>query len=159
MHSISLATILFGLWLLLSGHYVPLLLTVGLLSVGLAVFIAVRMDVIDHETVRHMVRYHLLGFRYWPWLAAEVVKANLDVARRVVSRGPDISPRLVRLKVSQKSDLAKVIYANSITLTPGTVTVDIDEDEFVVHALTREAAEALQGGEMDRRVHDLERGV
>ena len=152
VHTLAFAAVLFGVWLLLSGQYVPLLLAIGALSVGLVLVVSERMQVRDLDVSRYVVR----GWGYWGWLTVEVVKANLDVARCVLAGNSAISPRLVRLKASQKTDLGKVAYANSITLTPGTVTVDIDGDELLVHALTSEFADALQGGEMDRRMCRLE---
>lgn len=154
VHAISLALVLFALWLLLSGHYVPLLIGLGALSVLLVVTIALRMDVVDREG--HPIHLSPKAFLYWPWLAWEIVKSNVDVARRILSPTLPISPTVIRLKASQKSELGKVIYANSITLTPGTVSIDIDGDKIEVHALTREAAQALRTGEMDRRVTRFE---
>lgn len=154
VHAISLALVLFALWLLLSGHYVPLLIGLGALSVLLVVTIALRMDVVDREG--HPIHLSLKALLYWPWLAWEIVKSNVDVARRILSPTLPISPTVIRLKASQKSELGKVIYANSITLTPGTVSIDIDGDKIEVHALTREAAQALRTGDMDRRVTRFE---
>ena len=154
VHAISLALVLFALWLLLSGHYVPLLIGLGALSVLLVVTIALRMDVVDREG--HPIHLSPKALLYWSWLAWEIVKSNVDVARRILSPTLPISPTVIRLKASQKSELGKVIYANSITLTPGTVSIDIDGDKIEVHALTREAAQALRTGDMDRRVTRFE---
>ncbi len=154
VHAISLALVLFALWLLLSGHYVPLLIGLGALSVLLVVTIALRMDVVDREG--HPIHLSPKALLYWPWLGWEIVKANLDVARRILDPRLPISPIVIRLKTTQKSDLGRVIYANSITLTPGTVSIDIDGEHIEVHALTREAAQALRTGDMDRRVTRFE---
>ncbi len=154
VHAISLALVLFALWLLLSGHYVPLLIGLGALSVLLVVTIALRMDVVDREG--HPSHLSPKALLYWPWLGWEIVKANLDVARRILDPRLPISPIVIRLKTTQKSDLGRVIYANSITLTPGTVSIDIDGEHIEVHALTREAAQALRTGDMDRRVTRFE---
>lgn len=154
VRAISLALVLFALWLLLSGHYVPLLIGLGALSVLLVVTIALRMDVVDREG--YPVHLGAGALLYWPWLGWEIVKANLDVACRILDPRLPISPTVIRLKASQKSELGKVIYANSITLTPGTVSIDIDGDKIEVHALTREAAQALQTGDMDRHVTRFE---
>ena len=154
VHAISLALVLFALWLLLSGHYVPLLLGLGALSALLVVTIALRMDVLDREG--YPIHLSPKALLYWPWLGWEIVKSNVDVARRILSPTLPISPTVIRLKASQKSELGKVIYANSITLTPGTVSIDIDGDKIEVHALTREAAQALRTGDMDRRVTRFE---
>jgi multicomponent Na+:H+ antiporter subunit E len=149
-HAISVAVVLYGLWLLLSGHYVPLLLSLGVLSVLVVLFIATRMDVVDKEG--HPVHLGPRALLYWSWLAWEIVKANLAVTRHILSPRLSISPTVVRVKASQKSELGKVIYANSITLTPGTVSIDIDGSYISVHALTRDFAADLRTGDMDRRV-------
>ncbi len=82
----------------------------------------------------------------------QIVIANIDVARRVLSPSLPISPTLIRVKASQSTDLGQAIYANSITLTPGTISIDVEDGEILVHALTREGAQSLLDGEMDRRV-------
>lgn len=153
-HAISLALVAYGLWLLLSGHYVPLLFGLGALSALLVVTIALRMDVLDHEG--HPIHLTPKALVYWPWLLWLIVKSNIDVARRIVSPRMPISPTIIRLKASQKTELGKVIYANSITLTPGTVSINVENNQIKVHALTKEAAAALRRGDMDRRVTDFE---
>lgn len=152
-HAISIAVVFYGLWLLLSGHYVPLLLSLGVVSVLVVLFIAMRMDVVDKEG--HPVHLGPKALLYWSWLAWEIIKANLVVTRHILSPRLSISPTVVRVKATQKSELGKVIYANSITLTPGTVSIDIDGPYIVVHALTRDAATELRAGDMDRRVTDF----
>ena len=150
LHSISLGLVLFGVWLLLSGIFEPLLLGLGVLSCVIVVLIANRMDLIDHEG--HPIH---LGWRiltYWVWLTGEIVKASLDVARRILDPKLPIHPLLVRVKASQASELGQVIYANSITLTPGTVSMRVAGGEILVHAIARAVAEDLERGEMDRRV-------
>ena len=145
-HIISLAVLLFALWLGLSGHFDPLLLGHGLASTLLAVHLAHRMDILDHETHPALLTLRLV--RFWFFLAGEVIKANIDVIRRILQPGKSISPQLITLPLPQKTDLARVIYANSITLTPGTVTLRLDKDTVLVHALSREAAEDLATGRM-----------
>ena len=113
------------------------------------------MNLIDQEGVPLQ-----LGLRpfthYAPWLFKEIVLANIDVACRILTPSLPIRPRMIRIKSSQKGDLGRVIFANSITLTPGTVSVDLVGNEFVVHALTEAAAADDASGEMDRRVTALE---
>ena len=150
LHSISLGLVLFGVWLLLSGFFEPLLLGLGVLSCVIVVLIANRMDVIDREGVPIHLGWRVLI--YWVWLAVEIVKASLDVARRILDPKLPIHPLLIRVKTSQASELGQVIYANSITLTPGTVSMQVGGGEILVHAIAREMAEDLEGGEMDRRV-------
>lgn len=154
LHASVLGASLAVFWLLLSGYFTePLLLSLGAFSVILTVYLALRADKIDGERVSF--RLDLTIMRYWIWLLVEIVKANIDVAKLIVSPNMVLSPRMVRVKATQKSDMGLVIYANSITLTPGTVTVDIDDDEFVVHAITQEMADGLATGDMDARVTAL----
>ena len=142
------------LWLLLSGHFTALLIALGVASSLAAVSIARRMDLIDHEG--HPVHLGWRGLTYLPWLIWEIVKANIDVARIILSPSLPISPVLFRLHADQKTGLGHVIYANSITLTPGTVTVDLVGHVLDVHALTREAADELENGRMNARVTEME---
>jgi len=154
-HALSLGGALCVLWLALSGMFQGMLLTFGLASCVFVVFLALRMDVVDHEGHPVHLRFGL-WLRYIGWLAIEIVKANVDVVRRIVSPDLPISPTIVRLPCTQHTDFGRVMYANSITLTPGTVTIDLDDECVTVHALTREGAEALASGEMDARVTALE---
>lgn len=152
---LSLAVVMSALWLLLSGHVAePLLLGLGAASVLLTVILSVRMGVVDREG--HPVHAAVRGLFYWPWLIKEIVLANIDVAKAIVGLTDDIRPSVFTIKASQTSDLGRTIYANSITLTPGTVTIALDNDEMTIHALTSGAAEGLATGEMDRRVAKVE---
>lgn len=156
-HAVKLGVVLYVLWLLLSGHFEPLLLGLGLLSTVFIVLIAVRMDVVDHEGQPfHLRASAMLG--YWAWLGWEVIKSNVDVTRRILHPHMPIEPTWTRLRATQGTDLGRVIYANSITLTPGTVALNVEGEALEVHALSREAARALEAGEMDRRVTALEKG-
>ena len=98
------------------------------------------------------------GLLYWPWLVKEIVKSAIEVAAIIVNPSLPIAPRLLRVKPSQKTPVGVATYANSITLTPGTITVEVDrrENELLVHALTQSGADGLAGGEMDRRVTVME---
>lgn len=153
--TLTLTVLLAALWLVLSGYLKPLLLQLGLASIVLVVAIAARMDVVDHEGHPYHLRIHRV-FRYWGWLLIGIIKSNLDVTKRILSPSMPISPTLIRIPASQQTMVGQVIYANSITLTPGTVSIDIDDGMIEVHALTRETAETLRGGEMDRRIIALE---
>jgi len=148
---IWLGTVLFATWILLSGYYDNILLVgLGIASTFAAVAVSYRMGVIDrgsqpvHLTPRALI--------YWPWLIREIAKSNVDVALRVISLTPDISPTLVRVPMVLRSDIGRVVYANSITLTPGTVSINVDRESILVHALTRDGAAAVESGDMERRV-------
>jgi len=154
LHTISLSLALFGLWLLLSGLFTPLLLGLGVASVILIVWVAHHMDVIDHEG--HPIHLTKRAFLYWPWLIGKIVKSNFQVARAIVTRDMPIKPSILKVRSTQKTELGQVVYANSITLTPGTVTIEVSKDIVTVHALTQDSAADLNTGEMDRRVTNME---
>ena len=153
-HTVILSLLLSAFWLLISGHNTALMLSLGALSIALVLYIAHRMDVVDHESQPLHITLQLPGF--YAWLIKEIVLANLLVVKHIWLGNKTISPTLKIIKASQKTDIGKVIYANSITLTPGTVTVNLQGDQFMVHALLRESIEDLEAGEMDRRVTQLE---
>lgn len=150
LHAISLGAVAFALWLLLSGHYVPLLIGLGLASSFAVVLIARRMDVIDHESQPLHVTWRALS--YFPWLLIEIVKSAIDVSRAILSPRLALRRRLLEVPADQGHDLGRVIYANSITLTPGTVTIDTEGATLIVHCLTETAAAGLASGDMGRRV-------
>ena len=153
-HTIMLSLTLAAFWLANTGHYTTLMLTLGVTSIALVVFISHRMDVVDHEA--QPLHLTLKTPRYYTWLMKEIVLANILVVKHIWLGNKSISPVFATITASQKTDIGKVIYANSITLTPGTVTVNIEGNKFLVHALLRESIEDLESGEMDRRVTQLE---
>ncbi len=138
----------------MSGHYTPLLLSLGAVSVAGVALLVLRMRLPDREGAPFHIVLGLLG--YLPWLVLEVFRSNVAVARVILSPSLPIRPRLVDFQGHQKTDLGRFIYANSITLTPGTITVRLDAEGFRIHALTREALDGTEEGEMDRRVCRLE---
>lgn len=140
-------------WLLWSGIYEPLLLALGIFSCLLTIYVKHRMDYFATDLFELRFGRRLLG--YWLWLAKEVVKSSLDVARIVLSPSLPISPEVVRIKASSKQQIDQAILANSITLTPGTLALDVYNGEIIVHALTKAGADELKQGEMDRRVAAL----
>ncbi len=148
--AISLFIFLLILWLLLSGIYEPLLIILGVVSCAFVAFIAYRMDVVDHEG--HPVHLTWRFVIYMPWLAWEIVKSNFAVAKIIVDPRLPISPRVIKVRASQPDELGHVIYANSITLTPGTVSINLQGDDVEVHALAAEFAEGVESGDMNRRV-------
>lgn len=152
--TLSFFALLFLTWLLLSGLYTGLLLGLGVLSCLLVVAVCRRMQIVDLEGHPNHLIIGML--RYMPWLLWAIVKANIDVARRIVHPRRPVSPRVIRVAASQKTHLGQVVYANSITLTPGTVAIETGEGTIEVHALTREAAAEVRSGDMDGRVTALE---
>ena len=146
---LGLIVVLAGLWLGLSGHYDPLILTLGGISIAISVLLAARLETVDREGAPYLspIRY----LRYWFWLIIEIYKANVDVIKACLKPELDIEPALVVVKTRCETDLAKTIFANSITLTPGTVTVGIEGNKLMVHALYEASAGPGAFDEMDRR--------
>ena len=153
--AIALFAILMSVWLLNSGHYTRLITGFGVASCLLVVFLSWRMRIVDDEAVP----VHLLprAILYIPWIVKEVFLANVDVARRSLSFGRlRISPTVFDTPTTQSTDLGRVLYANSITLTPGTVSIWVHGRAITVHAIAEDVADGLAEGEMDRRVTRLE---
>ena len=152
--ALSLFLLLFAFWLLLSGHYDLWFMGLGFISSASAVFLARRMGIVDAEGLPLDLVPGLL--RYAPWLFGTVIQANFDVARRILHPRLPITPTVIRVPAEQRTAPGRVSYANSITLTPGTISLEVSDDEIEVHALSVDAAEDLQSGEMGRRVVALE---
>lgn len=143
------------LWGLLSGHTDPLIVGFGVFSVLLVGFLAQRMDRDDRPVGLRWMGLPVAG--YLVWLFKEIVVSNLQVTREILRLRLALTPTVARVPATQRSPMARTIYANSITLTPGTVSVVVDSNDILIHALMREGAESLQAGDMDRRVAALER--
>jgi len=153
-NTISLFFSLAAFWLLNSSHYTLLILLLGMASIALVLVISHRMAVVVQESqLRYLIRNTLY---YYPWLIKQIIQSNITVVKHIWLGSSSISPTLSTIKISQKTDMGKVIYANSITLTPGTLAIDLLDDEIIVHALLTKDLESLMAGEMDRRVSQLE---
>lgn len=151
--NLQLLLVLGAFWLLLSGHYTPLLIALGAASVLLVVWLVRRMDGIDGEAVQ--LRPSLGLFRYLGWLFWCVIKSNLDLARRIWDPKLPVHPVWTRLDIRVKTPVETTLYANSITLTPGTLTTDVCKHHFLIHAVWQEAVDELREGEMERRILKL----
>ena len=146
---LGLIVVLVALWLGLSGIYTGMILTLGAISVVIVVILAARLETVDREGAPYLRLFQI--FRYWAWLLVEIAKANWPVIKACVGANLDINPALVKVKTRCESDLAKTIFANSITLTPGTVTIEVEGDKLLVHALYEESAAPEAFHEMDER--------
>lgn len=154
MRIAALAGFLLIFWLALSGHYTPWLLAMGGLSVLLAVVAALRMGTVDDEGMPlHTIPRTLT---YYPWLAREIAKSAWSVTKVILNPRLPISPTITVVKASQKTAAGIATYANSITLTPGTITLGVSGDELTVHALVSDGADDLEAGGMDARVRRFE---
>jgi multicomponent Na+:H+ antiporter subunit E len=159
MRAAVIAGTMFLFWLILSGHYTPWLVGSGVVMSIAVAAIALYMGYADAEG--HPIGLIVRGMIYWPWLLAEMIKSALGVARLVLDPRLPISPTVVKVKSSQKTAVGLTTYANSITLTPGTISMQVSSSdrEILVHGITRETAGALADGEMDRRVTWFEAGT
>lgn len=142
--------VLVAAWVLWSGMFKPLLLGLGAFSCLLAAYIAVRMGYFDSNVFALRFNLRLLGF--WAWLLVEIVKSSLEVARVVLARELKLSTRVIEIDAGSLSPVDQAVLGNSITLTPGTLTLDASDGRLLVHALTEDGARALEEGEMLRRV-------
>lgn len=152
--ALSLAISLFIFWVVLSGYFTAFLLGAGAgCALGVA-WLARRMAVADREG--HPIHWLRAVLLYWPWLVKEIIVSGLGITRIVLSPSMPISPTLVRFRPAQHTSTGLATHANSITLTPGTLTVAAEGGEFLVHGLTFDGARACVGSAMDRRLQDLE---
>lgn len=164
--NLSLLLICIAVWLLWSGltveispvdgslHLNPMLAGLGLGSCLLVSWLSSRLSVVDREGHPYHLAVRVL--RNLPWLIREVVTSNLAVARIIVSRDMPIHSHLIRVPASQRTIIGQVIHANTITLTPGTLTLDLRDGELLVHALTREAGDPAQSKALDEKICQLE---
>ena len=157
MRLISLTVVLYGFWLILSGHYTPWLLSMGAVCSVLIALLIQKMGILDEEG--HPAHLILRAILYWPWLIIEIIKSSWSVTKIILSPSLPISPTLLKVRGTQRSSVGVYTYANSITLTPGTISVEVEGDEISVHALTTSGADNLAEGAMDRRVSDFVRAT
>lgn len=153
-YSAGLFICLYAFWLLLSGFFTPFLMTAGFVSAAAVMLFARRMDALDGR--EHPIQFPWKILAYWPWLVKEIVKSAWSVTCIILNPRLPISPTLVRFKPSQRTDVGIVLHANSITLTPGTITIEAERDMFLVHGLTHGGAQGTIDSDMDRRVSACE---
>lgn len=148
---IALAAALSAAWLGWSGHFDnPLLLGFGAGSVILVVYLCHRMEIVDRDG--NLLRLVPLMLIYTPRLLRRIIRSNIEVASIVLSPKMPLTPRLRRVVTTQETPLAQTIYANSVTLTPGSLTVEVEDGAIIVHTLTEENAIAFNKGTMNRYV-------
>ena len=141
-------------WWLLSGQTKLFFVGTGVVCCGFTVFMCRRLKILDDEL---LPLHAMLGFiLYVPYLLWQIILSNLHVAKVVWSPGLQINPKIVKIPTKAKTGFGIMAYANSITLTPGTVTITVDKDEMLVHALTDETADDLVNGDMDEKILKME---
>ncbi len=159
MRVVSMFFVLLAFWLLMSGHYTPFLIGAGAVSCAFVVWVGRHKGVFQFRAGSKIHPLFTGAFTYWPWVTWQILVANVDVFKRVWHPKLPIDPQMVRIRYESDSELITTYYANSITLTPGTITVSVEDGVMEVHTLTKENAEALEGGEMYERVRRLEGGA
>jgi multicomponent Na+:H+ antiporter subunit E len=157
MRLISLTVVLFLFWLALSGHYKPFLLAAGAASAVLCVAVATRLRIADAEG--HPAHLAWSALTYFPWLFWEIAKSGWAVTKLILHPRLPISPTMTKVIASQRTSVGIATYANSITLTPGTLTAGVKGNVLTVHALVRDGAIDVEGGGMDARVTQFERSA
>ena len=150
MHSIKWAALLSLFWLLLSGYFQPLMLSFGAISVLIVLLVLNRMHAADEEPRLLKSSYRIV--LYSGWLLGQIIKSGVQVTKLIWSPSRSLSPSLSKIKIQDVPTQCRVLYANSITLTPGTLSVDLKDDEITVHALQSESIDELKQGEMDKKI-------
>lgn len=140
-------------WLLLSGFLEPLLLSFGAVSVMIVLYVVKRMDDTDKERQKTGMSFKLA--RYLPWLFVQIVQSSIQVTKLIWGSSEKISPVLEKISAEEVSEKNRVLYANSITLTPGTLSVDLVDGELSVHALQKSSIEELKEGAMQKKITDI----
>ncbi len=147
---------LFIFWLLMSGVYQPLTIGFGILSSAFCVWIVNKLEILKAPGIGQDLSLSRL-VRYLVWLTAEIAKADWAVAKVIIAPVLPKQQRLILVPATQKTDSGKMLFANSITITPGTVTVETGVDDFIIHALTDEAADKAVLAQMGNYVSSVER--
>ena len=146
---------MFIFWILLSGEFTFILITSGIVASLIVAYLShdIFIGKADLKTeTRRVFKFAV----YVPWLLWEIALANVEIAYLVLNPKPLVDPQIVRFKPDLKTDLGIVTLAHSITLTPGTVTVEANREEFVIHAIWQKSAEGISGGEMQQKVKKIE---
>ena len=157
VRTVVTAALLAAVWVAWSWHFEPLIVGFGVVAVVITVLLARRLGVLDEETAPFELNVRL--FVYLPWLMWQVLKANLQTARLILHPKMPIRPHLIRLRADQRTTLGKVIFANTITITPGTISLDLNNGVILVHCLDDAMASEDDSGATSRMVHWLERRV
>ncbi|WP_207707675.1 Na+/H+ antiporter subunit E [Alkaliphilus serpentinus] len=156
--NLFLFILLFLFWMVLTPSYKPQSMIAGFVVCGGVVIFCRDLFFNDEETSLYTLKGILNFFVFVRILLVEIIKANIDVARVVLSPSLPITPGFVKVRNYLKKDMNKVIYANAITLTPGTLTVDVNEEGYVIHALTKEAGEGVENSNLEKYAMKLEEG-
>ena len=149
MRLVLMFAALFAYWLLLSGHYETWMVVSGGVLCALVVAFCMIKGIADEEGFPIALVFH--GLVYWPWLLWQIVLSGLRVTRLILDPKLPISPKIVRVNAEQKTAVGLVTYANSITLTPGTISIEASERErqIWVHAIEQSGADGFEDDPMN----------
>lgn len=148
--------ILFGLWCVFSGMFDVFHLALGVISCLIITLISGDLFFNSEKITKSHIINGLRFIKYLPWLIYQIIIANIHVAYLVLHPKMPIEPFVLEYKAKLKKDISKVVFANSIILTPGTITMDITKDNvFLVHCISRKVADDLLTGEMEKRVANV----
>jgi multicomponent Na+:H+ antiporter subunit E len=151
-----ISVILAGFWFLMSPSLSPANLIIGIGSVlGITYFWSPDLFRPGHP-MKFNLRQVIKLIHYFAHLGWNIILANISVAIIVLSPKLPITPGFILLQTKLKQDLTRVLYANSITLTPGTITVDLNGDRLLVHCITEDAAKGVYSWYMQDKMRDIE---
>ena len=150
MYLTKWAILLSMFWLLLSGYIQPLLLGFGAASVAAVLLILKRMNDVDKEQQHIGIGLGLI--RYLPWLIGQIVNSSIQVTKLIWGAPNKVSPTLAKISAKNVPIRTRALYANSITLTPGTLSIDLTDDEITVHALQKSSIDELKQGSMEKKI-------
>ena len=160
VHMTGLALVLFAFWMVLSGRTETKFVVYGILTAVVTTWVTYPLLLVPNKDGSK--KYYVFGFSipkmimYFFWLMWQLVLANIDVLLATTGQELDIDPKVVRFRFRADNPMASVILANSITLTPGTVTMNVTDDGvYEIHALTVGAAAGVLDGGMQKKVADL----
>ncbi len=140
-------------WLFLSGYLSPLLLSFGVLSIALVLYLLYRMEAVDKEHQQFGTWLQII--RYLPWLFGQILSSSIRVTKLVWGSPDKVTPALAKFNVGSVPLVRRTLYANSITLTPGTLSVDLIDGELTVHALEKASIDELKEGYMERKITSI----
>ena len=149
-------TFLFIFWIILNGR-----VTTEIVLFGLVLSAAVTM--FSYKTIRVSKELEIKAvkkmgkiIKYLVILVVEIIKANIDIIELVLTKDPEISPTLMPMKANLKSRISRVALANSITLTPGTITVTMNEDDLLIHAIVKSNLDGIEESIFVEKLQELE---
>ena len=160
VHKLAMFVVLFGFWMVLSGRTETKFIVYGLITALVTTWVTYPLLLVPNKDGSK--QYFVFGvsipkfIMYFFWLMWQLVLANIDVLLATTAQELDIDPKVVRFYFRADNPMASVVLANSITLTPGTVTINVTDDGlYEIHALTRGAAAGVLDGSMQKKVADL----